>query len=135
MKTSDKIHEAGKAAEDYTAEFLLKHGYRIAGRNMRDSYRETDIIAVKNRTVCFVEVKAGKSFNPDAPENRVTMRKMLNIKAAAQHYAEKLRMNGVIPEMLEFRFDVAAVKYSDGFVAEEFTYYENFYKVDENEIF
>lgn len=55
MKDLRKI--TGNNGEDRACEFLLKSGYQIEARNFRTKTGEIDIIALKNETLVFVEVK------------------------------------------------------------------------------
>lgn len=47
----------GKIGEETACKFLMKHGYQIITRNYWKKWGEIDIIAKKNTTVHFVEVK------------------------------------------------------------------------------
>lgn len=51
----------GNNAEDKAANFLKKQGYKIIERNYNLPYGEIDIIAQKNKTLVFVEVKYRKN--------------------------------------------------------------------------
>ena len=130
-----KNRESGSVAEEYTAQFLKKQGYKIVERNLRESYKEIDIVALKKGRIAFVEVKAGKVGGFESPENRVTLMKMRNIVTAAERYVKKLRKAGIITELFEFGFDVAAVGYGKDLDVCEFKYYQDYYKVNEDEIF
>ena len=50
--------DVGRGGEDIACEFLTRHGYKVIDRNYRRKWGEIDIIAVKDNTVRFVEVKA-----------------------------------------------------------------------------
>lgn len=47
----------GRRAEDAAAAYLTRQGYKIVVQNWRTRWCEIDIVAVKGRTVSFVEVK------------------------------------------------------------------------------
>ena len=49
--------ETGNSGENRCCEFLQKNGYEIIQRNYRESSGEIDVIAIKNETIVFVEVK------------------------------------------------------------------------------
>lgn len=49
--------EIGRKAEERVAAYLRQHGYRILSQNWRTRYCEIDIVALKERTIYFVEVK------------------------------------------------------------------------------
>ena len=47
----------GKWGEDVAAEYLTQHGFEILARNWRHERKEVDVIAEKDGTLYFVEVK------------------------------------------------------------------------------
>ena len=47
----------GRAAEQQAADYLERQGYQVLGRNWRNRWCELDIVARRDRTVHFVEVK------------------------------------------------------------------------------
>ncbi|PAF52630.1 YraN family protein [Helicobacter sp. 13S00477-4] len=54
----------GFEAEDKACDYLKKNDFEIVDRNFFSRYGEIDIIAFKNKTLHFIEVKSGKNFNP-----------------------------------------------------------------------
>lgn len=51
----------GEFGENASAEYLAKRGYEILFRNYHSAYGEIDIIAEKENTIAFVEVKTRKA--------------------------------------------------------------------------
>jgi putative endonuclease len=49
--------EVGAIGENVAAEYLKRHGFRIRDRNVARKTGEIDIIAEREDTLCFVEVK------------------------------------------------------------------------------
>ena len=49
----------GNIAEDKAVEYLLSHGFDIIERNFYSRFGEIDIIAFKDETFHFIEVKGG----------------------------------------------------------------------------
>ena len=47
----------GQTGESAAARYLQLHGYKILEKNFRSRFGEIDIVAQKNETVVFVEVK------------------------------------------------------------------------------
>jgi putative endonuclease len=92
--------ERGRAGEDAAASLLLRHGYRIVGRNVRLPGGEVDIIARDGDTVVFVEVKAraGGSFGSAA--HAVDARKRATLRAIASDWLQ------VAAPRAHARFDV-----------------------------
>ncbi|MBR4305313.1 MAG: YraN family protein [Ruminiclostridium sp.] len=111
----------GKLGEDYTADFLLKNGYRIVARNYRKPCGEIDIIAVKDEFIAFVEVKTRKYNTLVRGIDAVNFRKKGRIIATADYY---LAENG-----MEFqpRYDIAEVTVIDKGTPRviDFCYYED----------
>lgn len=74
----------GRMAEWAAALWLVAKGYRILARRARTPYGEIDLIAVKNRVVCFIEVKAhvdlATALTAPGP------RQLRRIAAAASHW-------------------------------------------------
>lgn len=76
----------GKKGEDIASSHLQNHGYRIIERNFKARYGEIDIIAIKENTLVFIEVKTrvGREFG--LPEEAVTPRKLHEVVGTAQYY-------------------------------------------------
>ena len=99
---NDKTHK-GKLGENYTAQYLVKMGYKIVARNYRKRCGEIDIIAVKDDFIVFVEVKTRKYRSLSSGVEAVDYKKKGKIIATADCY---LYENG-----LEYqpRYDIADV--------------------------
>lgn len=54
----------GKIAEERVEMYLKKHGYKILNRNFHSKFGEIDIIAEKESTISFIEVKYSKNYDP-----------------------------------------------------------------------
>ncbi|MBD3156798.1 hypothetical protein GF369_03135 [Candidatus Peregrinibacteria bacterium] len=73
----------GTKGERYAALFLRKRGYCVIHQNVYTPRSEIDIIARKDATLCFIEVKARKTLCCGLPEESLTTRKYrLLIKSA-----------------------------------------------------
>ncbi len=96
-------HKQGQDGESLAGKHLLKEGYEILERNWRYKKYEIDIIAKKEQTIVFVEVKTRKSNTFGEPEIFVTRQKQGFIIAAANQY---LKENSI---ELESRFDIIAI--------------------------
>ena len=71
-----------KRAED----FLVNHGYVIIEHNWQASHKEIDLIARKDNTIIFVEVKGSSTTQFGHPAERVDRKKRRNLIAAAEQY-------------------------------------------------
>ena len=84
---------------------LEDKGYYICARNYRCRFGEIDIIAHKDNTFVFAEVKLRKSGSSGCAEEAVPFAKQKKICAAADHF----RMRFKITEQNGFRFDVITI--------------------------
>ena len=112
--------EKGLKGEEIVGEFLLRKGYQILERNFRYRHREVDIIAAKDDTVAFVEVKMRSGNGYGRGYEAVSEMKKRNVISVARHYVQK---HGLYDSNV--RFDIASI---DGGVLH---YYENAYGVKE----
>ncbi|MCX6784114.1 MAG: YraN family protein [candidate division WWE3 bacterium] len=97
--------EVGRAGETAACEYLSKRGYQIVERNFNDiQWGELDIIAIKDKTLIFVEVKSRLSNQYGNPEEAVTKHKLSSLKRTANFYVMK---HPYYPTLL--RIDVVAV--------------------------
>jgi putative endonuclease len=101
----------GRAAEDLVAERLAGASWELVERNARTRHGELDIVAVDNRTLVFVEVKAGRAgslYGPERPVLGVGPRKQLRLRRLA---AAWMRERRDAPRYDEIRFDAVGVTY------------------------
>lgn len=94
----------GKQAENIVCEYLISKGYTVRERNWRPSTSksEIDLIAQKDDTLIFVEVKARSDRDVD-PAEAMTPEKIKNVVRGANSYLQQQEFN------FYYRFDVAAV--------------------------
>ena len=100
----------GKAGEDAAADYLCSEGYTIKHRNWRFKHKEVDIIAYKDETIVFAEVKSRSGTYFEQPFQAVTKKKQRFLIEAANAYIEKFEIDW------EARFDILSlVKKDQGF--------------------
>lgn len=97
------LGRTGKIAEDKTAAFLRKNGYKVIKRNHSCRFGEIDIIAEYKEYIVFVEVKARKSDGIVSSAEAVDTNKMQRIMLTAEDYIAKTFCR------LQPRFDLAEV--------------------------
>lgn len=104
--------EWGRQAEKIVCEYLISKGYTVRERNWRPktSKSEIDLIAQKDDTLIFVEVKARTDMDID-PTEAMTAEKIKNVVRGANSYLMAQ------DKAYFYRFDVAAVNGS----AEDYT--------------
>ena len=103
--------ELGILGEKIAENYLKKKGYKILDKNY--SFRifgpqkgEIDIIAEKDKTICFVEVKTLSSDKIINPEQKVDYLKQRKIIKTAQSWL----MKNKIPFDSPWQIDVVAIK-------------------------
>jgi putative endonuclease len=93
----------GKSGESFVTEWLRKKNFSILQKNYRKRCGEIDIIAQKDRTLAFVEVKTRqKNYFPTS--SVVTRSKQKKIIRTAKRFIVEQNLYGN-----NFRFDVAIV--------------------------
>lgn len=97
-------YELGKKGEIVAANHLHKNGYKIINKNYRCTLGEIDLIAERDNTIIFIEVKTRRSFNYGFPEESVTARKQDKIRKVASYF---LKVHGIFD--MDCRFDVVTV--------------------------
>ncbi len=98
----------GERGEAVAARFLQRRGYRIVGRNLKDSLGELDLVAVDGRTIVFVEVKTRSATDAGNPAEAVDRDKERRLTRLALAY---LRRHGLLE--CAARFDIVAVTWPE----------------------
>jgi putative endonuclease len=94
----------GNRYEKQAENFLISEGYKILARNVQLGRQEIDLIALKDNTICFIEVKGGRSSRFGHPAERVTGRKRANLTLAAERYIVENNLDG-----FDYRFDLITI--------------------------
>ena len=76
----------GSLGEEMAVKYLLETGYTILHRNWRHRNWETDIIASKNGTLHFIEVKTRRTTTFGHPEDDVSKKKVKYLMSAAEEF-------------------------------------------------
>ena len=97
-----KLHNriVGKEGEDKAVKYLSEHGFEIIDRNYRTKYGEIDIVAVKDNTLCCVEVKTRTSTKYGYPHEAISPSKLRRMELTAQLCAAALRYKGATKLLL-----------------------------------
>jgi len=104
--------EVGKIGEEKAARYLKKQGYKILGRNWKNSfgYRlgEIDIIAKDKKEIVFVEVKTRVADDHELlnilPEEQITQPKLHKLDRIAVCYLNSQKLRSC-----PYRFDAVSV--------------------------
>lgn len=99
----------GNEKEQIAVKYLESFGYKILERNFYIRGAEADIIAIDNKTLCFIEVKFRRNDKHGLAEDAVTLTKQKRIIKLARYYI----MTHQELEHLDVRFDVVAINGSE----------------------
>lgn len=98
--------EIGSKAEDRAVRYLMLRLYKIVERNYAARTGEIDIIAKKDNTYVFVEVKYRSDISKGYPAEAVTELKKKKIRRTAEHYLVSKHIN---IDNTDIRFDVIEI--------------------------
>ena len=96
-------HILGSKGEDIAADHLKRSGYKILFRNWKWGKNEIDIIAEKDDTVVFVEVKTRTDEFLGGVASAISTEKQKSIIYAADGYIRRFNVDK------ESRFDVLTI--------------------------
>ena len=94
----------GRAGEAVAARWLQKRGWRIIAERFRSGHRDLDLIAVRDGTVAFVEVKTRVATAFGDPVEAVSWRKRRELIRSAMVWVDRFGPPGAC-----YRFDVVGV--------------------------
>lgn len=77
----------GRKGELKAEKFLKKKGYKIIGKNIKNKFAEVDILAYKDKTYWFCEVKTRSTKDYGLPCQAVNYKKQEKYRKFAQGYA------------------------------------------------
>lgn len=126
-KTRERLEEDGPAhlqtgvwGEELAAAYLREKGYVIMERDWHSGHRDIDIIAQKDSTIVFVEVKTRSSRDFLDPIRAVNRQKQNNLLRAINHYRQYKHINS------SHRFDVITIVGTPGCLNPEIEHIEDF---------
>lgn len=96
-------NQLGKQGEQKAIAFLKKNQFEILETNWRWQKAEVDIIACKDNTIIFIEVKTRSTSFFGEPEEQVTLKKQQLLAEAADYYINHHNLN------LPVRFDIISI--------------------------
>ncbi len=112
--------KAGVIGEKLAAVFLLKNGYFILKRNFRSKLGEIDIIAKKNSTIHFVEVKTRIGVQKGLPHDSVDSNKIRHIVRMLQLYVKEEALANYKQSL-----DVISIVLNNNYEVDNFRFFEN----------
>jgi putative endonuclease len=102
------INNAGIAAEQLAATFLMQHGLKLITQNYHCRFGEIDLVMQDGKTLVFVEVKLRSSNQFGGAAASITPQKQQKMILTAQHYLQTQKL-GDVP----CRFDVILMQSAD----------------------
>jgi len=84
----------GMAAETAAANYLQQQGYKIIQQNWRTRWCEIDLVAAKDKTIYFVEVKYRSSADYGTGLDYITPKKLNQMRFAADFWQAKYNWPG-----------------------------------------
>ncbi len=101
----NKSKELGIIGEDIACHYLIKKGYHILQRNMKNRIGEIDVVAQKDDLIIFVEVKTRQSLDYGLPLEAINAKKQHKIRNTAISY---LKYKGLL-DKVNVRFDCISI--------------------------
>ncbi|MCC6198995.1 YraN family protein [Candidatus Nomurabacteria bacterium] len=91
---TSKTQKFGEKGEDEAVTFLKKNGYKIIERNVANVRGEIDIVAQKDKTTYFFEVKTGREGSAVSPAENLHPAKLKKFLYSAELYRLSHRIDG-----------------------------------------
>ncbi len=108
-----KDHALGRLGESLAADYLRRKGYRILGRNYKCKIGELDLIAAKDRTLVFVEVKTRSGITVGEPYEAVDRKKRQKLLKLADGYLTYGGIDNLSSMFEDTRIDIISITMSD----------------------
>jgi putative endonuclease len=115
-----KPQALGRWGENQAAVYLEGRGYTILERNFRTPYGEIDLVARKQNTIVFVEVKTRSSDTYGLPEESITPGKAAHLLDAARFYIDDHSTSDSV-----WRIDVIAIRRFTNNISPQITHFRN----------
>lgn len=104
MNFDNSRQELGHLGEDIACNYLEKNGYKILARRYRYRRAEIDIIAQKERTLVFIEVKTRRHQVFGYPEEAIKKTKKNKLRGAAAGFLSQRK-----EKFNDLRFDILSI--------------------------
>jgi len=83
----------GKFGEILAKNYLVKYGYKILDTNVKLSYQELDIVALKDELIIFIEVKTRVSQFYGPAENAFQFTKLERFRRGIEMYINNKKLH------------------------------------------
>ncbi|AOY77332.1 YraN family protein [Clostridium formicaceticum] len=112
--------KTGHYGEQLSRKYFINKGYLILNSNYRTRLGEIDIIAQKDDTIIFVEVKTRKTMTFGLAREAVNYKKQVTLIKLAEQYIQYKKLKN-----MNFRFDVMEVQWNENKNQYEINHIEN----------
>ena len=106
---TDDRQALGALGERVAARWLARGGWEVVARRFRSGHRDIDLVARRDATVAFVEVKARRGLSLGDPVEAVGWRKRRQLERSAWVWIDRHGRAGEA-----YRFDVIGVLFGPG---------------------
>lgn len=102
-----KGQKLGELGEKLAGDYLKKQGFKILSRNWQNKWGEIDIVAQKNKALCFIEVKTIRQTAPLSqnqtflPEDKINQKKKQQLRKMAQIYLSAHELSLATPHQID----------------------------------
>ncbi len=117
--------QLGARGEALAWNFLKKSGYSIVEKNYRTRFGEMDVIAEKEGSLIFIEIKTRRNHHFGLPAEAVDWRKRRKMIQVAESYLQQKKM-----ENREARFDILSITW-DGTTEPHFEILDHAFSLEE----
>lgn len=76
----------GQKGEKIAADYIQKLNFKIIAKNFKIGHLELDLIAQKNKSLYFFEIKTRQNTKVVSQDNILTKNQIINLKKAAKIY-------------------------------------------------
>lgn len=110
----------GSYGEKIAAEHLVENGFHIINRNVRSRFGEIDIIAYKEGSIHFVEVKTRIGDRHGKPYEAIGYYKLNHMRKSAELYVLQKRLS-----KHKLSLDVVSIILHSDQTVKQLTFFEN----------
>jgi len=115
----------GNQGEEMAENYLRKRGYEIIVMNHQTRFGEVDIVALKNGTLVFVEVKFKQTEQFGTPEEMIGKNKLNQVRRTAEMYL--LTNPDIAKKFDRYQIDAICIVGNEDNSIKRISHYENIY--------
>ena len=112
--------QIGHLGEDKASSYLIENNYKILERNVFLHWGEIDIIAEKNNTLFFVEVKSCFDYSKVSPIDNMSKNKIRHLLRSIQLYLVKNKISN-----RKYKLSLIAIIFSNDKTVSSLKFYDS----------